>query len=93
MDCGFCLLDARAGMWCGGRDGFERKRGCGGGGGMVVRLRNGGGKGVGNCLVEWCWRDRGRVCGDGISVTAGRVWIVGRTMCGMNRWFGRIWGL
>lgn len=52
MDCGFCLFDARAGTWCGGRDGFERKWGGGGGGGMVVRLRKGG-RNVGNYLVEW----------------------------------------
>lgn len=45
MDCGFCLFDARAGTWCGRRDGFERKWGGGGGGGMVVRLRKGWGGG------------------------------------------------
>lgn len=48
--------------------GLREKGGGGGGGGMVVRLRKGWGEGVGNCLVEWCWRDRGRVCWDGIIV-------------------------
>ncbi len=58
--------------------------------GVEVEKEGAGGGNVGNCLVEWCLGDRGRVCGDGISVAAGRVWRVGRTMRGMNRWFRRI---
>ncbi len=65
VDCGFCLFGARAGMWCGGRDGFERKWGGGGGGGMVVRLRKGGGEGVGMWEIIW-WSGLVELClGDG----------------------------